>query len=71
MLPGGRQAGKILYGGRGPYGDRHAVAEAGVSPGDRGGRRRRQGLGGEQVTDARGGHVERGGVGPVEPATLL
>ena len=66
MLPGSGHAGKVLHGRRGPYRDRHLVAEAGVGPGDRSGRRGRHGLAGEQLTDARGGRAERGRVGHVD-----
>ena len=66
VLPGSGHAGKVLHCRRGPYRDWHVVAEAGVGPGDRGCRRGRHGLAGEQITDARGGRVERGRVGHVD-----
>ena len=66
VLPGSGHARKVLHSRRGPYRDRHVVAERGVGPGDRSCRPRRHGSAGEQVTDARGGCVERGRVGYVD-----
>jgi hypothetical protein len=66
VLPGSGHAGKVLHCRREPYRDWHVVAEAGVGLSDRSCRRRRHGLVGKQITDARGRRVERGRVERVD-----